>query len=48
MSSHDERSQRLLKTILEMMSGTFNHISNEERLKNFYRESQLLGKIRIV
>ena len=46
MSYHDETSQRLLKAILGLMSGTFKGISNEDRLKNFKRTFQKLSDMR--
>ena len=46
MTSEDDRSQRLLKSIFGLMTGTFKHISNEERIKNFNREFKNLSDIR--
>ena len=46
MTSEDDRSQRLLKSILGLMTGTFKHISNEERIKNFNREFKNLSDMR--
>ena len=46
MTSEDDRSQRLLKSILGLMTGTFKHISNEERINNFNREFKNLSDMR--